>query len=45
MSQTELAAIIEDAFENRETIGLSTTGAVREAVEETLNLLDSGELR
>ncbi|MCB9992989.1 MAG: 2,3,4,5-tetrahydropyridine-2,6-dicarboxylate N-succinyltransferase [Hyphomicrobiaceae bacterium] len=45
MSHSDLAATIEEAFDNRDAIGFSTKGAVREAVEETLNLLDSGVLR
>ncbi|MEQ8482178.1 MAG: 2,3,4,5-tetrahydropyridine-2,6-dicarboxylate N-succinyltransferase [Hoeflea sp.] len=40
-----LASIIETAFDNRDEISVSTRGEVREAVEEALNLLDSGEAR
>ncbi|KQT85332.1 2,3,4,5-tetrahydropyridine-2,6-dicarboxylate N-succinyltransferase [Aurantimonas sp. Leaf443] len=40
-----LERTIEDAFEARDTISLSTGGAVREAVEAALELLDSGEAR
>ncbi len=40
-----LEAIIENAFENRDTIDTSTTGEIREAVTEALNLLDSGSAR
>ncbi len=40
-----LAATIDDAFEKRAEIGFSTTGAVREAVNEALTLLDSGAAR
>ncbi len=40
-----LSRIVEDAFEARETISTSTRGEVREAVEEALNLLDSGKAR
>ncbi|MBW3097576.1 2,3,4,5-tetrahydropyridine-2,6-dicarboxylate N-succinyltransferase [Pseudohoeflea coraliihabitans] len=40
-----LAATIEDAFEARDTISTSTTGEVREAVREALDLLDRGEMR
>jgi len=35
MSQTELAKIIDDAFEQRDAIGASTKGPVRDAVEAT----------
>lgn len=45
MSYTELANSIEAAWENRADVNASTTGAVREAVEEALNLLDSGKAR
>ena len=40
-----LEAIIEDAFENRDTVTPATTGETREAIEEALNLLDSGAAR
>ena len=42
---TDLAATIDAAWEDRANISLATTGAVREAVVEALNLLDSGEAR
>src|SRR5712691_4587309 len=42
---TELAKTIDDAFEQREQIGPATQGAVREAVEAALDLLDRGEAR
>ncbi len=45
MSHTELAHIIDDAFEKRENIGPGTTGAVRQAVTEALDLLDRGKAR
>src|SRR3954469_19627597 len=45
MSHAELAKTINDAFEQREGIGPSTKGAVREAVEAALDLLDRGEAR
>ncbi len=45
MSQTELAKIIDDAFEQRDVIGASTKGPVRDAVEATLDLLDRGAAR
>ncbi|MAM13951.1 MAG: 2,3,4,5-tetrahydropyridine-2,6-dicarboxylate N-succinyltransferase [Rhizobiaceae bacterium] len=40
-----LEKTIETAFENRAEISISTRGEVREAVEDALNLLDSGEAR
>jgi 2,3,4,5-tetrahydropyridine-2-carboxylate N-succinyltransferase len=40
-----LASTIEAAFEDRGSIDTSTRGAVREAVETTLDLLDKGRLR
>ena len=45
MSHADLAKIIDDAFEARAEINFGTTGAVREAVEEALSLLDSGKAR
>ncbi|HEY0624384.1 2,3,4,5-tetrahydropyridine-2,6-dicarboxylate N-succinyltransferase [Sphingomonas sp.] len=42
---TDLAATIDAAWEDRANVSLATTGAVREAVTEALNLLDSGEAR
>ena len=41
----KLSSIIENAFENRADINLQTQGEIRDAVSETLNKLDSGELR
>ena len=40
-----LEAIIEKAFEDRDSIGVSTQGEVRDAVNEALNLLDGGDAR
>lgn len=40
-----LEAIVERAFEERETINTSTRGEVRDAVDAALNLLDSGKVR
>jgi 2,3,4,5-tetrahydropyridine-2,6-dicarboxylate N-succinyltransferase len=40
-----LAETIEAAFERRDQIGPATAGAVREAVEDALDLLDRGEAR
>ena len=45
MSFTDLAKTIDDAFEARATIGFDTKGPVRDAVNEALNLLDSGKAR
>jgi len=45
MSITDLAKTIEAAFEDRNNVGPSTKGAVRDAVNEALNLLDSGKAR
>ena len=45
MSHAELAQIIDTAFDNRAEINFSTTGEVRDAVNEALNLLDSGQAR
>ena len=45
MANTELQAVIETAFDNRDQISPATTGEVRDAVETALNLLDSGKER
>lgn len=45
MSYADLATSIETAWENRADINAATTGAVRQAVEESLDLLDSGKAR
>jgi 2,3,4,5-tetrahydropyridine-2-carboxylate N-succinyltransferase len=45
MSHAKLAKIIDDAFEQRDRVGPATTGAVREAVDAALELLDRGEAR
>ncbi|RVU16411.1 2,3,4,5-tetrahydropyridine-2,6-dicarboxylate N-succinyltransferase [Methylobacterium oryzihabitans] len=45
MSHAELARTLEAAWEERATIDASTQGAVREAVDTALGLLDSGEAR
>ena len=44
-SRSPLAATIEAAFEARASIDAGTRGAVREAVDEALDLLDQGKLR
>ena len=41
----DLEKTIEAAFDNRDEISIKTTGAVREAVDEALELLDSGKAR
>jgi 2,3,4,5-tetrahydropyridine-2-carboxylate N-succinyltransferase len=41
----QLRSLVEGAFEDRQTIGVSTKGEVREAVEEALDLLDAGKVR
>ncbi len=41
----QIEAIIENAWENRAELGISTTGEIRDAVDFSLNALDSGELR
>ncbi len=45
MSHTELAKIIEEAFERRADVSPATKGPVREAVEHALDLLDGGVVR
>lgn len=44
-NMAQLQTTIEKAFDDRDTIGLDTKGEVREAVEDALNLLDSGTAR
>ncbi|MBM6578695.1 2,3,4,5-tetrahydropyridine-2,6-dicarboxylate N-succinyltransferase [Microvirga sp. BT689] len=45
MSTTDLAQTIDAAWEDRANVNASTTGAVREAVEQAMSLLDSGRAR
>ncbi len=45
MSNAQLETAIEAAWEARDTITPATTGETREAIEDTLNALDSGTLR
>ncbi|MEO1540565.1 MAG: 2,3,4,5-tetrahydropyridine-2,6-dicarboxylate N-succinyltransferase [Pseudomonadota bacterium] len=45
MSNATLETAIEAAWEARETLSAATQGEVREAVDDTLNALDSGSLR
>ncbi len=40
-----LAPTIEMAWDNKENVSTDTQGAIREAVEDALSLLDSGEMR
>ena len=40
-----LEKIINDAFDNRDAVSLSTTGPIRDSVNSTLEKLDSGSLR
>ena len=42
---SDLAKTIDDAFEQRNDVSPSTTGAVREAVDEALEMLDRGDKR
>lgn len=45
MTHADLAKTIDDAFEQRNEIGLTTKGTVRDAVETALDLLDTGKAR
>ena len=45
MSNAQLEAAIEAAWEVRDSISPATTGEQREAIDDTLNALDSGSLR
>jgi 2,3,4,5-tetrahydropyridine-2,6-dicarboxylate N-succinyltransferase len=45
MTHADLAKTIDDAFERRDEIGPTTKGAVRDAVEAALDLLDAGKAR
>ena len=45
MSNAQLETAIEAAWDDRDAISPSTTGETREAIEDTLNALDSGSLR
>jgi 2,3,4,5-tetrahydropyridine-2,6-dicarboxylate N-succinyltransferase len=45
MSHSDLQTTIDAAWEARDTINLETTGEVREAVNDALELLDSGKAR
>ena len=45
MSHADLQATIEAAFDDRDNVGINTQGEIREAVNDALNLLDSGAAR
>ena len=45
MSNAQLESAIEAAWDERDSITPATTGETREAIEDTLNALDSGKLR
>ena len=45
MDQDNLKNVIDKAFDNISDVGINTKGEIRDAVDETLNLLDSGKLR
>jgi 2,3,4,5-tetrahydropyridine-2-carboxylate N-succinyltransferase len=45
MTSTDLAQTIDTAWDDRAAVGTGTRGAVREAVEHALELLDSGKAR
>ena len=45
MNPTELQQVIDDAWAGRDKLGLSTTGAIRDAVEAALDALDGGTVR
>lgn len=45
MSHSDLSQTIDAAFDARDDVNLSTQGAVRDGVNEALNLLDSGQAR
>lgn len=45
MDTNQLEQVIDNAWDDRENVALTTTGEVRDAVNEALNLLDKGECR
>ena len=45
MSNAALETAIEAAWDARDTITVDTKGEVRDAIETTMNALDSGKLR
>ncbi len=42
---SDIQTIIDAAWENRESVGAETTGSVRDAVDQALEMLDSGKAR
>ena len=42
---SDLEKIINNAFDNRDTISLTTSGEIRDSVNSTLDKLDNGSLR
>ena len=42
MDQDNLKNVIDKAFDNISDVGTNTQGEIRDAVDETLNLLDAG---
>lgn len=45
MTTSDLQTTIDAAWEDRDSIGLNTTGAVRDAIETVMHMLDKGEVR
>jgi 2,3,4,5-tetrahydropyridine-2-carboxylate N-succinyltransferase len=45
MATQDLQTVIDDAWENRDSVSPDTKGAVRDAIEATLDALDTGALR
>ena len=45
MSTSALQSTIDSAWKDRETIGIDTTGGIRDAVDAALELLDTGQAR
>mgnify|MGYP002622903440 FL=1 len=43
MTATDLENTVNTAWDDRDAVNAQTTGAVREAVEDALNMLDSGQ--
>jgi len=44
-AHADLASAIDQAFEDRDSINIATTGEVRDAVDEALSKLDAGDVR
>lgn len=45
MDTNQLEQVIDNAWDDRDNVSLTTTGEIRDAVDEALNLLDKGECR